>query len=145
LFGSSLVSPEEIKEMMQFFGLAILDIVLLIGLIIIIALVVQAIFLGIGLGFVNGDNREIGSTFVTALMMSLVIWIPCLGCILAWYFIKSRHNVGWGGALVAWLLGAIIMFIVIFAILMLFFGALFASIFAIFGGALPFTLPTFTP
>ena len=128
--------------MMQLFGLEILDLVIIFVLIIIIALVVQAVFLGIGLGFVNGDNRELGSTFVTALMMSLVTWIPCLGCILAWYFIKSRHNVGWGGALAAWLLGAIIMVIVIFAILMLFFGALFASIFAIFGGALPFTLPT---
>lgn len=119
------------------FGLALLDIILIVGLIIIIGIVVQAVFLGIGLGFVNGENRELGTTFVTALLMSLVIWIPCLGCILAWYFIKSRHNVGWGGALVAWLLGAIIMVLVILVILFLMFGALFASIFAIFGG-LPF-------
>lgn len=123
------------------FGLAPMDIILIFGLIIIIALVVQAVFLGIGLGFVNGSNRELGTTFVTALLMSLVIWIPCLGCILAWYFIKTRHNVGWGGALVAWLLGAIIMIVVIIAILMLFFGSIFASIFAIFGGSIPFTLP----
>jgi len=123
--------------MQLFFGLALLDIILIIGLIVIIAIVVQAIFLGIGLGFVNGDNRELGTTFVTALLMSLVIWIPCLGCILAWYFIKSRHNVGWGGALVAWLLGAIIMVVVLLAILFLMFGTLFATIFAIFGG-LPF-------
>ncbi|TFG31929.1 hypothetical protein EU528_04795 [Candidatus Thorarchaeota archaeon] len=130
---------------MQFFGFALMDILLIIGLIIIVAILVQAVFLGIGLGFVNGDNREIGSTFFTALLMSLVIWIPCLGCILAWYFIKSRHNVGWGGALVAWLLGAIIMALVILAIMFIFFGTLFASIFALFGGGLPFTLPTFTP
>jgi hypothetical protein len=126
---------------MQFFGFAIMDILLIIGLLIILAIVIQAVFLGIGLGFVNGENREIGTTFVTALLMSLVTWIPCLGCILAWYFIKSRHNVGWGGALVAWLLGAIVMIIVMIAIMFIFFGALFASIFAIFGG-LPFTFTT---
>ncbi|MHA1138175.1 MAG: hypothetical protein ACTSSE_16980 [Candidatus Thorarchaeota archaeon] len=106
----------------------IFDFVLIIGLIIIIMLVVQAVFLGIGLGFVNGSNRELGSTFVTALLMSLVGWIPCLGCIISWYFIKSRHNVGWGGALAAWILGAIIMFIVILAIILMFFGSFLALI-----------------
>ena len=126
---------------MQFFGFAIMDILLIIGLFIILAIVIQAVFLGIGLGFVNGENREIGTTFVTALLMSLVIWIPCLGCILAWYFIKSRHNVGWGGALVAWLLGGIIMMIAMIAIMFISFGTLFASIFALFGG-LPFTFTT---
>ena len=110
----------------------IFDFVLIIGLIIIVALVIQAIFLGIGLGFVNGDNRELGSTFVTALMMSLVIWIPCLGCILSWYFIKSRHNVGWGGALAAWILGAVIMFIVILAIVLMFFGSMLALLWGFF-------------
>jgi hypothetical protein len=120
--------------MMQFFGLAVLDIVLILGLIIIVGIVIQAIFLGIGLGFVNGSNREIGSTFVTALLMGLVGWIPCLGCILSWYFIKSRHNVGWGGALVAWILGAIIMYLVVFGIIFVFYGALIASL---LGGAIP--------
>lgn len=115
----------------------IFDFVLIIGLIIIIMLVVQAVFLGVGLGFVNGSNRELGSTFVTALLMSLVGWIPCLGCIISWYFIKSRHNVGWGGALAAWLLGAIIMFIVILAIVLLFFG----SIFALLMGFMPIPFP----
>jgi len=121
------------------FGLALMDILLIFGLIIIVGIVIQAIFLGIGLGFVNGENREIGTTFVTALLMGLVGWIPCLGCILSWYFIKSRHNVGWGGALVAWIIGAIIMIVVIVAIFLLFFGAIFA---ALMGGIIPFTFPT---
>ena len=125
MFGPTLVSPEEIVKMMQ---LEILDFVLIIGLIIVVMLVVQAVFLGVGLGFVNGSNREIGSTFVTALLMSLVGWIPCLGCFISWYFIKSRHNVGWGGALAAWILGAIIMFIVILAIILVFFGSFLALI-----------------
>lgn len=123
--------------MLQFFGLGLLDIVLLFGLIIIIGIVVQAIFLGIGLGFVNGSNRELGSTFVTALLMGLVGWIPCLGCILSWYFIKSRHNVGWGGALAAWILGAIIMWIVIIVLALTIFAAMFGGLFAIFGGVIP--------
>lgn len=118
-----------------FLGLALLDILLIFGLIIIVGIVIQAIFLGIGLGFVNGENRELGTTFVTALLMGLVGWIPCLGCILSWYFIKSRHNVGWGGALVAWILGAIIMIVVIVAIFLLFFGTIFA---ALLGGIIPF-------
>jgi len=122
-----------------FFGLELLDIILIFGLIVIVGIVIQAIFLGIGLGFVNGDNRELGTTFVTALLMGLVGWIPCLGCILSWYFIKSRHNVGWGGALVAWILGAIVMIVVIVAIFLLFFGAIFA---ALMGGIIPFTIPT---
>ncbi len=132
---------------MQLFGLAIMDILLIIGLIIIIAIAVQAIFLGIGLGFVNGENREIGSTFVTALLMGIVGWIPCLGCILSWYFIKSRHNVGWGGAAIAWILGAIIMWIVIIAISLLFFGSIIAAIVSgISGGLIPTSqIPTTLP
>ena len=117
--------------MQLFFGLALLDIVLIFGLIIIVGIVIQAIFLGIGLGFVNCENRELGTTFVTALLMGLVGWIPCLGCILSWYFIKSRHNVGWGGALVAWILGAIIMFIVIIAIVFVFFAPILALMFGL--------------
>lgn len=127
---------------MQFdwlFTLGLTELVMFVAIIVIVGTIIQAIFLGIGLGFVNGRNRELGTTFVTALMMSLVIWIPCLGCILAWYFIKSRHDVGWGGALVAWILGTIVQILVVMAILFLFFGGMFAAIMA---GLLPgFPLP----
>ena len=108
---------------MQF---GIFDFVLIFGLIIVVGILIQAVFLGIGLGFVNGENREIGTTFVTALLMGLVGWIPCLGCFISWYFIKSRHNVGWGGALAAWLLGGIVMMIVVFAIIFIFFAPILA-------------------
>ncbi|MFW9962501.1 MAG: hypothetical protein ACFFCX_02995 [Candidatus Sifarchaeia archaeon] len=122
---------------MQFewlFSIGITTIILLIVLIFIINLIIQGLFLGIGLGFVNGQNRELGTTFVTALLMSLVIWIPCLGCFIAWYFIKSRHEVGWGGALAAWLLGAIIQIIVMILLLIFVFGSVWAIIF----GLIPF-------
>lgn len=118
---------------MQFnwiFTLGLTEIVMIVAIFVIVGAIVQAIFLGIGLGFVNGRNRELGTTFVTALMMTIVSWIPCLGCILAWYFIKSRHEVGWGGALAAWILGAIVQIIVLLAILFLFFGGIFAAMMA---------------
>lgn len=122
---------------MQFewlFNIGITTIILLIVLIFIVNLIIQGFFLGIGLGFVNGQNRELGTTFVTALLISLVIWIPCLGCFIAWYFIKSRHEVGWGGALAAWLLGAIIQIIVMILLLIFVFGSVWAIIF----GLIPF-------
>jgi len=112
------------------FGLTIEMMLLLIFLIFILSLLIQGIFLGIGLGLVNGKNREIGSTFVTALLISLVIWIPCLGCFIAWYFIKSRHEVGWGGALIAWILGGIIQAIVMILLIYVFFGAIFVALFS---------------
>ncbi|MFX1580103.1 MAG: hypothetical protein ACFFBJ_10680 [Promethearchaeota archaeon] len=116
-------------------GLGITSILLLIVLLFILNFLIQGFFLGIGLGFVNGQNRNLGSTFVTALLMSLVIWIPCLGCFIAWYFIKSRHDVGWGGALVAWILGAIIQFLVMVLLLMFVFTGIWT---AILGGLIPF-------
>ncbi|MHA1481341.1 MAG: hypothetical protein ACTSQZ_07970 [Candidatus Thorarchaeota archaeon] len=106
------------------------DGIILIAIFIVASIVIQAIFLGIGLGFVNGRNREFGTTFVTALMMTLAELIPCIGCFIAWYLIKSRHDVGWGGALVAWILGTIVLIIVLLAIMFLFFGSIFAAILA---------------
>ncbi len=103
-------------------GLGIQTIIMVIVIIIIVQLLIQAFFLGIGLGFVNGKNRDLSTTFVTSLLMSLVIWIPCLGCILAWYFIKSRHNVGWVSALIAWILGAIVAIIVTVVLVIGIFG-----------------------
>lgn len=97
---------------------------ILIVLFVVIGIIVNALFLGVALGFVNGQNREMGTTFVTALGMALLGWIPILGCIIAWYLIKTRHNVGWGGAIVAWLLTIIIEAIVIVVIVFVFLGGL---------------------
>ncbi|MGY5858876.1 MAG: hypothetical protein RTU63_05865 [Candidatus Thorarchaeota archaeon] len=113
----------------------ITSLLLIFGLIMIVGIVIQAIFLGVGLGFVNGENRELGTTFVTALLMGLVGLIPCVGCFISWYLIKTRHNTSWGGALVAWLLGGIIMIVVIFVIILTFFSGIFALLGL--GGYLP--------
>ena len=101
----------------------------IILVVIIVFLLVYGLFLGIALGFVNGENRNIGTTFVTALGIALLGWIPILGCIISWYLIKTRHEVGWGGAIVAWLLTFIIAIIVIFVILLV--GGI--SLLALFG------------
>ncbi len=93
--------------------------VTLIILMFVIMLLVYAVLLGIALGFVNGENRELGTTFVTALLIAIVSVIPILGCILAWYFIKTRHNVGWGGAIAAWLIVFIIAVVILLAIILL--------------------------
>jgi len=117
---NSLPIREEIGEMQLEWIIALIaGFATLVIVVIVVFLIIYGLFLGIALGFVNGENRELGSTFVTALGIALLGWIPILGCIISWYLIKSRHEVGWGGAIIAWLLTAIIAIIVIFAITML--------------------------
>ncbi len=95
-------------------------------LLLIVGIIINALFLGIALGVVHGENRELGTTVVTALLCGLVGWIPCIGCILSWYFIKTRHELGWGGAIGAWILTGIIEFLVVFAIIFFFFASYLA-------------------
>ena len=93
-----------------------------VAVFLVVGILINALFLGIALGFVHGENREFGSTFVTALLMTIVSVIPVLGCILSWYLIKTRHEVGWGGAIAAWLLTfiieAIAIVVIVFVVLM---------------------------
>jgi hypothetical protein len=100
-------------------------------LMVVISFIITALLLGVALGPVNGRNRELGSTVVTALLMALsnlAIIVPLIGpilaCILQWYFIKSRHDVGWGGAIVAWIVLIILQVIVLILIVMLLGGGL---------------------
>ncbi len=101
---------------------------LILILVLIVGIIINALFLGIALGFVNGENRELGTTFVTALLSAIVMVIPCLGCILAWYFIKTRHELGWGGAIAAWILTFIIEAIELFVIVFIAFPGLLAIV-----------------
>ncbi len=97
-------------------GLGIIGILVLIFGIIILALVLGTIFLKIALSFFDSRNDEFGSVFVTALIMALVGWIPCIGCILSWVIINSRHKTGFGTAIVVWLLSGLLAIIVAFLI-----------------------------
>jgi hypothetical protein len=108
----------------------ILGVVLIV---IIVVLLINAIFLGLALGIVGGKNRGIGTTFVTSLLMALIGWIPCLGCILSLYFIKSGHETGWGGAIGAYILTIIIAIVVIFGILFFVFPAGLQILFQLLG------------
>ena len=83
----------------------------LVGLIILVfvlTLLIGSVFLLIGLKVVNAPVTDFGKVFVTVLLMAIVGVIPCLGCILQWYFIKTRHEIGWGQAILAWLLAGLI-------------------------------------
>ncbi len=118
----------EEMEKMQLEWLAVF--LMSIGIIVLIAFIVVFVIiglcLGVALGPVKGENRELGSTFVTAFYIALtylILLIPilgfflfCIAIILQWYIIKSRHEVGWGGAIVAWIITIILIAIVIFII-----------------------------
>ena len=95
--------------------------------IVVTGLVIYAIFLGIALGFVNGKNRDLGTTFWTAFLMAIVAWIPILNCLLHWYFIKSRHELSWGSAIVAWIILIVIQIVALMVISTFFLPGLFAS------------------
>ncbi len=105
---------------------------MVLALMVIVTLVIYGLLLGVALGFVGGKHKELGSTFVTALLVALVSWIPCLGCILGLYFIKSRHEIGWGSALIAWILMFIIAIVVIIVILMIAFPAIWLAMWGMF-------------
>ncbi len=103
-----------------------------LALIFIIGLIINALFLGVALGFTKGQNRELSTTFVTALGMAIVTaFIPFIGCVIAWWLIKTRHGLGWGGAIVTWIILIIIEGIVL-GILFFLFPFLFAGIFSMF-------------
>jgi hypothetical protein len=83
-------------------------ILIFLAVLIIVTWLLGALFLMVGLGAVGGKHRELGSVMVTVLVGAVLGWIPCLGCILYWYFIKTRHETSWGGAIAAWFIAWII-------------------------------------
>jgi hypothetical protein len=96
-----------------------------IALFAIIFIIVSIISLGWALNFVGGRNTGFGSVFVSAILMSvLTAFIPCLGCIIALYLLTLRHEIGWGGAIIAWLLSIIIAAVVFVVIMIAFFGGI---------------------
>jgi hypothetical protein len=86
---------------------------------ILVGLLLDTLFLMAGLGLVNGKNRTFGTIFVTALIGVVLGWIPCLGCIIYWYIIKTRHETSWGGAIAAWFIAGLIPLLIIGAIFFL--------------------------
>jgi len=97
------------------------NIVLFIAVFFILALVLGALFLMLGLRVVNGQNRGFGAVFVTVLIGVILSLIPCLGCILYWYIIKTRHQTGWGGAIGAWIIAGLIPILIVVAVVVVIF------------------------
>jgi hypothetical protein len=88
-------------------------ILIFLGVLILITWIIGALFMMVGLGAVGGKHRELGSVMVTVLVGAVLGWIPCLGCILYWYFIKMRHETSWGGAIGAWLIAGLIPIVIV--------------------------------
>jgi len=86
-----------------------------------ISLIVNALLLGVVLGWTKGENREFGDTIITAIIMAIVNIIPVIGCIISWYIIKTRHEQTWGGAIATWIV-LIIVYYVILAVVVLALG-----------------------
>jgi hypothetical protein len=97
------------------------NLVLFIAVFFVLGLILGALFLMLGLRVVNGQNRGFGAVFVTVLIGVILSLIPCLGCILYWYIIKTRHQTGWGGAIGAWLIAGLIPILIVVAVLLVFF------------------------
>ncbi len=99
------------------FGLDILGWVVLIVLVIVLGLIINTILLKIALSLFKADNTDFGDIFVTALIMALIGWIPIIGCILCWVIINSRHDTGFGKAILVWLIAGLIGIILTFLII----------------------------
>ncbi len=93
-----------------------------IGLIIVILLIsiaISALMLMVGIKVVGGSYNSFGQIMGTVVLSVLVGWIPCLGCILGWYFVKSRHTPdSWLKALGALIIAAIVPFIIVLVLIM---------------------------
>lgn len=93
-----------------------------LGLLFVVAWVLGSFFLWLALKILNVPPEKTGFGFVmiTALICAIVqSFIPCIGCIIAWYFIKIRHTDTWGGAIAAWFLEFLIPLAIAFGIAML--------------------------
>ena len=95
----------------------------LIILILVIAIAISALLLLIGLKVVGGEYSSFGQIMGTTILMTIVQIIPCIGCILAWYFVKSRHTPNsWGKALLAILISMVLPYLLIGLIVLPFMG-----------------------
>jgi hypothetical protein len=104
-------------------GAILANLLLFLVLFLVLMLVLGTLFLMAGLSAVNGKHRVFGTTLGTVVIGSLLMLVlPCLGCILYWYFINVRHDTGWGGAIGAWVIAGLIPLVIVFGLLIVVFG-----------------------
>lgn len=84
----------------------ILWLILLISVMLILGILIWTTVLFAGLRFVGGNNLEFGYILGTVLRIILPALVPCLGLILVGWIIDRRHETGWGGAIVAYLVAS---------------------------------------
>jgi hypothetical protein len=96
-------------------GYVFANLSLFLAIFFILMLGLGTLFLIGGLAMMGAEHVGFRSTFVTVLFGSILTLIPCLGCIIYWYIIKSRHDTGWSDAIVAWFLGGLIPLLLVFA------------------------------
>ena len=88
----------------------------------IIMIIVNILILGWALRYVGGTNTDFMDAAISAILISiLTAFIPCLGCIISLYILTLRHEIGWGSALIAWIIAALISIVVTVLIFILFF------------------------
>ncbi|MFX0055119.1 MAG: hypothetical protein ACFFAX_01160 [Promethearchaeota archaeon] len=103
----------------------------------IIMIIVNILILGWALRYVGGTNTDFMDAAISAILISiLTAFIPCLGCIISLYILTLRHDIGWGSALIAWIIAALISIVVAILVFITFFGGLGAFL-ALF----PFSFP----
>lgn len=108
------------------FSLPMTTLIIIIVLYIVLSLLIQTVFLKLALRVVDHKHDDFGEVFITSLLCMLVSWIPCLGCILCWVIINSRHETGFGSAILVWLisilLALVITIIIIFVVVVVVMG-----------------------
>ena len=103
----------------------------------IIMIIVNILILGWALRYVGGTNTDFMDAAISAILISiLTAFIPCLGCIISLYILTLRHKIGWGSALIAWIIAALISIVVAILVFITFFGGLGAFL-ALFPFAFP--------
>lgn len=101
-----------------FLGIGVTIIIVLL----LVVFVLQTCFLIVGLRAVESKHKDFGDVFVTSILCFVVGLIPCLGCILQWVVIDSRHETGFGNAILAWLIAVIVSWAIAVALLIFAFG-----------------------
>jgi magnesium-transporting ATPase (P-type) len=93
-------------------SLKIIEGVIIVIVFIIVVLLFATFFLYLALKIVDAKNTDFGDVFVSALLMALVGWIPCIGCILQWLIISNRHKTSILKAIIIWLIAGLLPIII---------------------------------
>ena len=92
---------------------------IIVIVVVVVGILLELVFLRIGVKAVKGSNTSMGDILVTWLLGILCSIIPCIGCILYWVVINKRHNTGFGNAILAWLIAGLLPVLIMGAIMAL--------------------------